>query len=736
MIRFLTLVCAIAASIATPLSAQPRPGLLVTDQAALSPATRTQLQRKLAVSRVDLVRINTATLANAAPRSVVDLALTPQLRFAGVTREVRALDGGRRLWRGALLAADANLAGEMASPTLPQGDATLVVSGSSVTGTIVAPNGDRFRVRPVGDGRNAVIRLDYAKLPPEHEADSDRKRASPLKTGPQADRQGDTQSDTAGDAAPVIDVMVAWTSAAATAAGDIASVVDLAVQETNDSFANSAVTPRIRLAGTMASTFSESGKSYATINDESVTNAGLIARRDELGADVVVLLVDKSSACGRAADIGAAADRAFVAVHWDCATGNYSFGHEIGHIAGARHDRDQDDSTAPFAFGHGFLKKKPTGGWRTIMGYRCEDGSCPTRIQYWSNPGVNYLGEATGTAANENNARVWNERGATLAGFRSAPAAVPYSGTLYQLHSSGRIWQSLGTSCAGNSCPGWRMLDNNPATRAISASTSNLFQLHSNGRIWRWLGAACSGNSCPSWQMIDNNPATRTIVAAGFSLYQLHNGGRIWRWQGTPCAGNSCPGWTMLDNNPATVAIAASGTNLYQLHNNGRIWRFTGTACSGNSCPGWQMIDNNPATTAIVANGGQLWQLHNSGRIWRFTGTACSGNSCPGWQMIDNNPATRSLMASGGNLFQRHSTGRIWRWQGSPCSGNSCPSWVMLDNNPATAAIAGDGSALFQRHGNGRLWVSTGVPCTGNSCPGWRMIDNNPATVAISAPAP
>jgi len=320
---------------------------------------------------------------------------------------------------------------------------------------------------------------------------------------------------------------------------------------------------------------------------------------------------------------------------------------------------------------------------------------------------------------------------------RLAPQPFALSaGMLFQLHSDGRIWAHTGVACTGNSCPGWVMLDNNPATRSIAAGGTALYQLHADGKIWRYTGVRCGGNACPGWQLLDNNPRTVSIAAGGTSLYQRHNDGKIWRSTGTPCSGASCPGWQMLDNNGATVDIVAEGTRLYQRHNTGRIWRWTGTACSGTSCPGWTMLDNNPATQSIAAAGGQLYQLHNGGRIWRFTGTACSGNSCPGWTMLDNNAASADIAASVSGLFQLHSGGRIWRSTGAPCSGNSCPGWTMLDNNGATVQIEATASGLYQRHNNGRIWRSTGVACSGNSCPGWVMLDNNPATRIIVTAQP
>ena len=310
------------------------------------------------------------------------------------------------------------------------------------------------------------------------------------------------------------------------------------------------------------------------------------------------------------------------------------------------------------------------------------------------------------------------------------------AGSLFQLHNDGTIWVSTGVACTGASCPGWVMLDNNPATRAIASGSNRLYQLHADGKVWRYTGVRCGSGFCPGWQLLDNNPATVAITAGGTNLYQRHNTGKIWRFTGTACTGASCPGWTMLDNNPATADILADGALLYQRHNTGKIWRSTGAACSGATCPGWIMLDNNPATKAIVAAGGQLYQLHATGRIWRSTGVACSGTSCPGWTMLDNNPAGVEIAASPAGLFQRHGDGKIWRSTGTPCSGASCPGWTLLDNNGATVQIQATGSGLFQRHNTGRIWKSTGVACTGASCPGWTMLDNNPAARSIVGAQP
>src|SRR5215813_2084590 len=265
-----------------------------------------------------------------------------------------------------------------------------------------------------------------------------------------------------------------------------------------------------------------------------------------------------------------------------------------------------------------------------------------------------------------------------------------------------------------------------------------------DGRIFRFISPDCNDASCPGWQMLDNNPASVRIAAVGDGsntesrVYQLHNDGRIFRFTGQPCNGEFCPGWQMLDNNPATIGIAAysvvnGADQVFQLHKSGHVFRFTGTPCDGESCHGWETLDNNPGTLALATGEGALYKLHKDGRIFQFTGPACNSVSCPGWQMLDNNPATVRIAAgSNRSLYQLHDDGRIFKYLGTPCDGQSCLGWQMLDNNPATIAIVGGnihskkrGAALYQMRDNGHIFRFTRTSCNDNGCPGWVMIDNN-----------
>ena len=213
---------------------------------------------------------------------------------------------------------------------------------------------------------------------------------------------------------------MAYTPSAATASGDITGLINLAIAETNQGYANSGVDISVQLASSVRVTYTESGSFSTDLSRFRGTSDGYMdsihATRNSTASDVGVLIINNSSSCGLASGIGSSASTAFAAVHYSCATGYYSFGHEIGHLQSARHDIATDGSLTPYAYGHGY--RSPTNAWRTIMAYNCTNsGGCP-RINYWSNPAKTYGGQAMGNTTRAHNQRVLNTTAATIAAFR------------------------------------------------------------------------------------------------------------------------------------------------------------------------------------------------------------------------------------------------------------------------------------------------------------------------------
>lgn len=349
-------------------------------------------------ARPGLLRKETATFA---------LPLAPGLGLRAYQTDAYDTAGDMLVWSGVLVSDLVSDAGTAAATFDPTNTVTVVRNGDKLTGTLHW-QGETFQLRPLKTGDHALVALNSKAAPPDHPAEY-----AKLKTIPMAAGDPDARVDT------VIRVLVNYTSSAATASGDINGLITLAVAETNQGYTNSGVLIDIILAGSGQVTYTQSGSFSTDLSRYRGTADGFMdsihTTRNSVAADVAVLLINNSSSCGLASGIGSTAATAFAVAHWSCATGYYSFGHEIGHLQSARHDPATDGTTTPYAYGHGY---RYTGNpsWRTIMAYNCPAG-CP-RLNYWSNPAKLFNGLPMGTTATSDNTRVLNTTRATVAAFR------------------------------------------------------------------------------------------------------------------------------------------------------------------------------------------------------------------------------------------------------------------------------------------------------------------------------
>lgn len=295
----------------------------------------------------------------------------------------------------------------------------LIQNGTLVVGNITAA-GKHYQIRLNPDGEQVVREIDQALFPDELH-------------GIAAAQSGESPSNdmAAGDVSPIIDVLVAYTADARSAAGGTAAMetlIDLAVTETNTGYANSGVNQRLRLVHAEEVAYSEASFNWSTTlgrlrntSDGYIDNVHTL--RDTYGADEVVLIVNNMSSCG----IGyvmqtvssSFASSAFAVVSRDCATGYYSFAHELGHNMGSAHDRSNAGVNGAYSYSYGY--QAPDEAFRTIMAYDCP-GGC-TRVNYWSNAGVAYGGQPTGVQyllpSAAENYRSLNSTGSTVEAFRA-----------------------------------------------------------------------------------------------------------------------------------------------------------------------------------------------------------------------------------------------------------------------------------------------------------------------------
>jgi hypothetical protein len=303
-----------------------------------------------------------------------------------------------------------------------EGGSWLLTMNRGAAYGIFSPTGrGLFEIRMVPGGGHELRQLDPARFKPCACGPAEAVVA-PAPAGPRA--EGALRGS--GDDGSQIDVLVLYTETARIAAGGTAaieSIIDASVDFTNFAYVNSLIDTSLRLVHMEETAYAESGSAGTDLGRLAGSADGHMddvhALRNTYGADLVALIVDSFDACGigylmTSLDPGFES-AAFSVTDKDCAAGNLTFAHELGHNQGCHHDHDNGGPPViyPYAFGHRY------GSWRTVMAY--EPG---TRESFFSNPNVLSHGLPTGIdpglPGEAYNALVINNTALTVANFRPA----------------------------------------------------------------------------------------------------------------------------------------------------------------------------------------------------------------------------------------------------------------------------------------------------------------------------
>jgi len=378
------------------------------------------------VMRSQYLKVNTGLLVRAAGAQAdrqslpeVSLNLFANASFTGVVTDARQDQWGST-WSGTL-------------KDVPNGSFYLTVVDGVFMAHVASTRGV-YEVTQVSGDVYRAVQIDQSKFKDHNDKWAPPAVGAPVKAAPVA------AATSAADSGSTIDIMVAYTASARAAAGSTAAIkatILTALNETNAGYANSGVTPRLRLVHVEEVAYTESGNISTDVNRLAATADGFMDNlhtlRNTYGADLVGLIVENGGGyCGMAKAIMATAATAFQVTARSCATGYYSFAHEFGHLQGARHDTYVDSGTTPYAYGHGHVNTSSdaTKRWRTIMSYndRCSTlGYNCTRLQYWSNPTKTYLANAMGVLNTSENYKVLNNTAYTVANFRTAVLANDFT---------------------------------------------------------------------------------------------------------------------------------------------------------------------------------------------------------------------------------------------------------------------------------------------------------------------
>jgi len=281
-----------------------------------------------------------------------------------------------------------------------------------------------------GMATTSIARELVAQLPVAGEGSGEALVSSPRLRGghPPLGRRGLQLDD-----GSVLDVMVPWTEFAECANSglprgcevnentelNMLALVDLAIAETNTAYELSGVDTVLRLVHAYresgytepaSNVFNDALDGIRNMNDGVIDNVHDL--RETFGADIVAMLIEGlpqvSGLCGLGF-VGPRKDLMFSITSWSCATGNFSFGHEIGHNMGCLHDRGGNNNACDDAANSFYGWRNPQGDFRSIMATNCATGQCDMnprngcpRGQFFSNPTLEFNGQPMGDAGSDN----------------------------------------------------------------------------------------------------------------------------------------------------------------------------------------------------------------------------------------------------------------------------------------------------------------------------------------------
>ena len=192
-------------------------------------------------------------------------------------------------------------------------------------------------------------------------------------------------------------------------AASIRSKINLAITETNTAYSLSGVKVALNLVLAAYDDYVETDDMITTIN-ALWAKPSVLALREAYGADVVAMIVGRGQHCG-VSYYGPIKENMYSVSHYTCATGYYTFGHEIGHNLGLNHDRGAENMCTD-SVNNNYGYRDPEAEFRSILAYGCaadqctgnslpEEAAC-TRVQRFSNTYALYNGKPIGDVNNDN----------------------------------------------------------------------------------------------------------------------------------------------------------------------------------------------------------------------------------------------------------------------------------------------------------------------------------------------
>lgn len=300
------------------------------------------------------------------------------------------------------------------------GSVIIMRKGDEYTGHFSLRGKNEYQIYNV-DGQHMLVKMKPVK------ADYSKCSSKPEKKSNIIEQPKSSSERTIGCFDP-IRVLVLWTANAADADVNINNTINSSIGQFNHSIYRSNIGhTSIVLAGSQQINFPETGSIDADVTLLATNSPNVEALRDNVDADLVVLLTNGNYGGFRGViwNFGSVRANGYAIVQVGAATSDAkTFTHELGHLFDARH---QDDNSS-VSYAHGYQIE--TGWFQNNMCTLMFSGT-DERIENFSNPDVSISGYPTGTSSTNNNARRISETAPIVRNYEPNPNLNNLSSSIY-----------------------------------------------------------------------------------------------------------------------------------------------------------------------------------------------------------------------------------------------------------------------------------------------------------------